>query len=104
MEQEIKERDNKYVDLDTKFGRLHKRAKQRIQELQKVNTALAWFVHVCFCCFKSVLSLFFWHPFERVWFYICLLAEQCEPKSAFPSVMAFNSDSWRLSKIPYDRA
>jgi len=51
MEQEIKERDNKYVDLDTKFGRLHKRAKQRIQELQKVNTALAWFVHVCFCCY-----------------------------------------------------
>lgn len=37
MEQEMKERDDKYVELDTKFGRLHKRAKQRIQELQKVN-------------------------------------------------------------------
>lgn len=36
MEQEIKERDEKYVELDTKFGRLHKRAKQRIQEIQKV--------------------------------------------------------------------
>ncbi|XXG87434.1 hypothetical protein AAC387_Pa11g2120 [Persea americana] len=35
MEQEIKERDDKYVELDTKFGRLHKRAKQRIQEVQK---------------------------------------------------------------------
>lgn len=35
MEQEVKERDEKYVELDTKFGRLHKRAKQRIQELQK---------------------------------------------------------------------
>lgn len=37
MEQEIKERDDKYVELDSKFGRLHKRARQRIQELQKVN-------------------------------------------------------------------
>lgn len=37
MEKEIKERDDKYVELDTKFGRLHKRAKQRIQEVQKVN-------------------------------------------------------------------
>ncbi|XP_039133466.1 protein GRIP isoform X6 [Dioscorea cayenensis subsp. rotundata] len=35
MEQEIKERDDKYVELDSKFSRLHKRAKQRIQELQK---------------------------------------------------------------------
>ncbi|KAK1325550.1 Protein GRIP [Acorus calamus] len=36
MEQEIKERDDKYVELDSKFGRLLKRAKQRIQELQKI--------------------------------------------------------------------
>lgn len=37
MAQEIKERDNKYVELDSKFGRLHKRAKQKIQEIQKVK-------------------------------------------------------------------
>lgn len=36
MEQEIKERDDKYSELDSKFSRLHKRAKQRIQEVQKV--------------------------------------------------------------------
>uniref|UniRef100_A0A1D1ZHY7 Protein GRIP n=1 Tax=Anthurium amnicola TaxID=1678845 RepID=A0A1D1ZHY7_9ARAE len=35
MEQEIKMRDDKYTELDSKFGRLHKRAKQRIQEIQK---------------------------------------------------------------------
>lgn len=46
MEQEIKERDDKYVELDTKFGRLHKRAKQRIQELQKVNDTFVWVIHV----------------------------------------------------------
>jgi molecular chaperone GrpE (heat shock protein) len=37
MEKEIKERDDKYVELDTKFQRLHKRAKQRIQDIQKVT-------------------------------------------------------------------
>ena len=36
MEQEIKERDEKYSELDSKFSRLHKRAKQRIQDVQKV--------------------------------------------------------------------
>lgn len=36
MEKELKERDDKYVELDTKFQRLHKRAKQRIQDIQKV--------------------------------------------------------------------
>lgn len=36
LEQEIKERDEKYSDLDSKFSRLHKRAKQRIQDIQKV--------------------------------------------------------------------
>ncbi|XP_022971426.1 protein GRIP isoform X2 [Cucurbita maxima] len=35
LEQEIKERDEKYSDLDSKFSRLHKRAKQRIQDVQK---------------------------------------------------------------------
>jgi hypothetical protein len=40
MEQEIKERDEKYVELDTKLQRLHKRAKQRIQEVQKVSNYL----------------------------------------------------------------
>ncbi|XP_068646562.1 protein GRIP isoform X2 [Aristolochia californica] len=35
MDVEIKQRDDKYVELDSKFGRLLKRAKQRIQELQK---------------------------------------------------------------------
>ncbi|EOA14422.1 hypothetical protein CARUB_v10027624mg [Capsella rubella] len=35
LDQEIKERDEKYADLDAKFTRLHKRAKQRIQEIQK---------------------------------------------------------------------
>ncbi|XP_066390763.1 protein GRIP-like isoform X3 [Miscanthus floridulus] len=35
MEKELKERDDKYVELDTKFLRLHKRAKQRIQDIQK---------------------------------------------------------------------
>lgn len=37
LEQELKERDEKYSELDSKFNRLHKRAKQRIQEVQKVN-------------------------------------------------------------------
>lgn len=37
LDQEIKERDEKYSELDTKFNRLHKRAKQRIQEVQKVR-------------------------------------------------------------------
>lgn len=37
LDQEIKERDEKYSELDSKFNRLHKRAKQRIQEVQKVN-------------------------------------------------------------------
>jgi chromosome segregation ATPase len=35
MDKELKERDEKYVELDTKFQRLHKRAKQRIQDIQK---------------------------------------------------------------------
>lgn len=37
LDQEIKEREEKYSELDSKFQRLHKRAKQRIQEVQKVN-------------------------------------------------------------------
>lgn len=39
MDQEIKEREDKYSELDSKFSRLHKRAKQRIQEVQKVSPA-----------------------------------------------------------------
>ncbi|KAL6588259.1 hypothetical protein OROMI_001237 [Orobanche minor] len=35
VDQELKERDEKYFELDSKFNRLHKRAKQRIQEVQK---------------------------------------------------------------------
>lgn len=35
MDEEIKMRDEKYAELDVKFGKLQKRAKQRIQELQK---------------------------------------------------------------------
>lgn len=42
LEQEIKEREEKYADLDAKFTRLHKRAKQRIQEIQKVNLSSLW--------------------------------------------------------------
>lgn len=38
LDQEIKEREEKYSDLDLKFTRLHKRAKQRIQDVQKVNS------------------------------------------------------------------
>ena len=43
MDQEIKERDEKYSELDSKFNRLHKRAKQRIQEVQKVNLISGFF-------------------------------------------------------------
>ena len=45
MDQEIKERDEKYSELDSKFNRLHKRAKQRIQEVQKVNLISGFFNH-----------------------------------------------------------
>lgn len=36
LEQQVKERDEKNSELDSKLNRLHKRAKQRIQEVQKV--------------------------------------------------------------------
>ncbi|MCO5576822.1 hypothetical protein L7F22_030642 [Adiantum nelumboides] len=35
MDEEVKTRDKRYTELDVKFGKLQKRAKQRIQELQK---------------------------------------------------------------------
>ncbi|KAI5056354.1 hypothetical protein GOP47_0028707 [Adiantum capillus-veneris] len=35
MDEEVKTRDKKYAELDVKFGKLQKRAKQRIQEVQK---------------------------------------------------------------------
>ena len=38
MEKELKDCGDKYVELDTKFQRLHKRAKQRIQDIQKVRS------------------------------------------------------------------
>lgn len=44
-EREIKERDDKHIELDSKFGRLHKRAKQRIQELQKEKDDLEARLH-----------------------------------------------------------
>lgn len=50
MDQEIKEREEKYSELDSKFSRLHKRAKQRIQEVQKVSPASKFLV------FGSTLS------------------------------------------------
>lgn len=37
LDSETKSRDDKYAELDAKFGRLQKRAKQRIQEVQKVR-------------------------------------------------------------------
>jgi len=44
MDHEIKEREEKYSELDSKFSRLHKRAKQRIQEVQKVNPFAIFFI------------------------------------------------------------
>jgi molecular chaperone GrpE (heat shock protein) len=38
MEKELKERDDKYLELETKLQRLLKRAKQRIQDIQKVTS------------------------------------------------------------------
>ncbi|CAK7355522.1 unnamed protein product [Dovyalis caffra] len=43
LDQEIKEREEKYSELDSKLQRLHKRAKQRIQEVQKVNSVFGLF-------------------------------------------------------------
>lgn len=49
LEQEIKEREEKYSELDSKFNRLHKRAKQRIQDIQKVKS--------CYIIFRVVNDL-----------------------------------------------
>jgi hypothetical protein len=46
LDREIKDREEKYTELDSKFQRLHKRAKQRIQEVQKVNSFFGLFVVV----------------------------------------------------------
>lgn len=56
LEHEIKEREEKYSELDSKFNRLHKRAKQRIQEIQKVKCCyiLFWLVNV----FTLIMSIF----------------------------------------------
>lgn len=56
LEHEIKERDEKYSELDAKLNRLHKRAKQRIQEVQKVKHRyiLFWLVNILIL----ILSIF----------------------------------------------
>ena len=46
IEKELKERDDKYVELDTKFQRLHKRAKNRIQDIQKVTTSSFLYINL----------------------------------------------------------
>lgn len=57
MNQEIKDRDEKYSELDSKFTRLHKRAKQRIQEVQKVKCVVT--IHfLASTVFASSFSLF----------------------------------------------
>lgn len=60
LDKEIKEREEKYSDLDSKFQRLHKRAKQRIQEVQKVNTVSESFCCTFFCdiilCYKLLTN------------------------------------------------
>jgi molecular chaperone GrpE (heat shock protein) len=56
LEHEIKERDEKYSELDAKLNRLHKRAKQRIQEVQKVKHC-----YILFCLVNLlilILSIF----------------------------------------------
>lgn len=45
LELQIKERDEKNSELDSKLNRLHKRAKQRIQEVQKVITFVGLYNH-----------------------------------------------------------
>lgn len=69
MDEQVKERDEKYNDLDSKFNRLHKRAKQRIQEVQKVTQSLGSFnVRVC-----DILSyVVHWMP-VTFWFYVCFI-------------------------------
>lgn len=57
MEQEIKEREEKYSELETKLSRLHKRAKQRIQEVQKVCHAFTYPLLIVWSLDKSLLVL-----------------------------------------------
>lgn len=62
LDLEIKERDEKYTELDTKFNRLHKRAKQRIQEVQKVCCSffIYLFLFLAFViCFPQSRDIFF---------------------------------------------
>lgn len=66
MDKEIKEREEKYSDLDTKLSRLHKRAKQRIQDVQKVywqshNTSLELVFIVFVLC---AIGLFLNHSIQ----------------------------------------
>lgn len=55
LDQEVKEREEKYSELDSKFNRLHKRAKQRIQEVQKVNFCYILFFFLFFYAVKVSL-------------------------------------------------
>lgn len=56
MDEQLKERDVKYSDLDSKFSRLHKRAKQRIQEVQKVNQSLGFLIMCVVSCIYAMRS------------------------------------------------
>lgn len=56
MDEQLRERDVKYSDLDSKFSRLHKRAKQRIQEVQKVNQSLGFLVMCAASCIDAICS------------------------------------------------
>jgi len=63
MELEIKERDDKYSELDLKFSRLHKRAKQRIQEVQKVGHLVTFYLRLrqvilLYCIISTLIRLF----------------------------------------------
>jgi hypothetical protein len=80
LEQEIKERDEKYVELDTKLQRLHKRAKQRIQEVQKVYNCL-WTMPVLVQTASLVTTHNHWNSISLllantniyIFFFSCLL-------------------------------
>lgn len=59
-DEEIKERDEKCSELDLKLNRLHKRAKQRIQEVQKVcDSFLPLFILAVFLILPLLLLVLF---------------------------------------------
>lgn len=68
MDQQLKERDEKYTELDSKLNRLHKRAKQRIQDVQKC--ILLMFLRAC----SSILLVCIMRHWLRVVYeYICVV-------------------------------